>query len=498
MNYRLLTLLALLLSISLPNYAANLTEVYQQALLSDPLYQQVISSRLATQEGVPISFSSLLPSFSAQLNPALSKQTISGAAATFEAGNLSYRGYTVGLNLNQTIFDFAKIANLYGARALSKQADANLSAATQELMVRVAKAYFTILQDEDNLIYSQANKTWLGKLLDQVRQQYRVGLKTITDVYATQARYDNAVADYIAADNQVKNDRENLRVITGTLYLSLSKLDEKFPYIQPQPANIETWVKKAAQQNWSIKAAQYAVEQKLQNIRQQFAGHLPNLNFNAAYSNDYSYTSQSIYLLEEPLHESGPTRTINKSVGVTLNLPIVQGGYVTAETKKAKYDYETQRQILEQTFRDTINITRQSYLNVAASISKVMADKQAIRSAAIALDGMNQGYSVGTKTIVDVLQQQQSLFDSQKNYARDRFNYVLNILLLKQAAGTLSGNDLEAINSWLRETRTTAFSALPHYKKTITQAHSKKIYTAQHKKKRHRSRLRRGKSTKHH
>jgi outer membrane protein len=432
-------------------HATGLTEVYRQALISDPTYQQTLSTRLATQEGVPISFSSLLPNLSAQLIPSLNKQSISGAASTFQAGATTYRGYTLGLNLNQTVFDFSKIANLLGARALSKQADATLSAATQDLMTRVAKAYFTILQDEDNLAYSQSNKVWLAKLLDQVRQQYRVGLKTITDVYATRANYDSAVADYISAKNLVETDRENLRVITGKLYEHINKLSEKFPFLSPQPANMNAWVKKAEEQNWSIKAEQYAVTSKLQAVRQQFAGHLPTLNANAAFTNNYSYTAQSIFILGEPERQSGPTRTINKSVAMTLNVPLLQGGYVSAATQKARYAYENETQILEKTFRDTLNITRQSYLNVTASISKIGADKQAVKSAKIALEGMHEGYRVGTKTIVDVLQQQQKLFDAQKKYAQDRYDYIINSLVLKQAAGTLSGKDLEAINHWLRQ-----------------------------------------------
>ena len=189
----------------------------------------------------------------------------------------------------------------------------------------------------------------------------------------------------------------------------------------------------------------------MQNIRQQFAGHLPSLNANASYNNNYSYTAQTLTLLKQPLDESGPTRTVTKSVGVTMNVPVFQGGYVTAQTQKAVYDYQTEMQVLEQSFRNTVNITRQSYLNVTASISKIAADKQAIRSAISALEGMNAGYRVGTKTIVDVLQQQQSLFDAQKTYAQDRFDYITNILALKQAAGTLSGVDLEAINRWLQK-----------------------------------------------
>lgn len=443
-------IILLLLSITSNSYAANLVDIYKQALISDPYYNQAISTRLSTQEGVPISFSSLLPSISTQLNPSLSKQSITGAAANYIAGSTTTRGYNLTLNVNQTIFDFGKIANLQGARALSKQADANLSAAMQDLMIRVAKAYFSILLDEENARYSFANKSWLAKLLYQVNKQYDVGLNTITDVYATQANYDTAVAQDISAANQVQDNRENLRVITGKLYVNINKLNPNFPFLNPNPSDMEVWVKKAIEQNWSIKAAQYAVVNKLQNMRQQFSGHLPTINVNAAYGNNYSYTSQSLDVNGAPTFLSGPTRTTNKSVGIIMNLPIFSGGYVTAQTQKAKYDYQAELQTLEQTFRNTLNTTRQSYLDVTASISKIHADMQAIKSAESALEGMNEGYRVGTKTIIDVLQQQQSLFNAQKTYAQHRYDYIINFLTLKQAAGTLSGSDIEGINSWLQ------------------------------------------------
>jgi len=444
-------ILLLLFLLAPQSYAATLADVYQQALISDPLYQQAISSRLSTQEGLPISFAGLLPTLTAQVNPYLNKQSISGASATFEAGSITTRGYVVGLNVNQTVFDFGKVANLLGARALSKQADAALSAATQDLMVRVAKAYFTILQDEETLLYSKANQVWLTKLLDQVKQQYQVGLKTLTDVYATQAKYDSAVAQYITADNQVKNDKENLRVITGKWYDHINMLSEKFPFITPDPTDIDAWVQKAQQQNWAVKAEQYAVSNRLQQIRQQFAGHLPSLEASAGYTNNYAFNSQALFIENAPLRVNGITRTVNKNVNLTLNIPLFQGGGTAAEVQKAKYDYQTEMQALEQTLRNTINTTRQSYLNILASISKISADRQAIKSAQSALEGMDEGYRVGTKTIIDVLQQQQSLFDAQKIYALDRYDYITNLLILKQAAGTLSGADLEAINQWLQK-----------------------------------------------
>jgi outer membrane protein len=362
--------------------------------------------------------------------------------------NSSYtnRGYDLQLNLTQTVFDFRKFANLCQARALSRQAEATLNAETQSLMIRVAKAYFSVLEDADNLRYSEANKSAYAKQLDQVTQQYKVGLKTITDVYTAQASYDGAVADYIATENQLANDKENLRVITGVLYPELAKLSEDFPLISPQPINMETWVQTSLRQNWYIKSAQYAEQAASANIKQQFAGHLPTMDVQGIYDKNYDRQVSGGSLLQ-PL---GTTITHTRTVNINLNIPIFEGGLVVAQTRKAQYDYRVKSAALEKQFRDAVNLTRQSYLGVISGISKIKADKQAVKSNLSSLEGMNEGYRVGTETLVNVLNQQKQLFQAQKQYASDRYLYVNNLLALKQAAGTLSVQDLSAINAWLR------------------------------------------------
>jgi outer membrane protein len=261
------------LLISTTGSAANLMEVYQQALMSDQVFQQALSQRLITRQGLPISISAVLPALSATVNPYITKTSVSGA--TNFIGSNTVRGYTFNLALTQTVFNFAQFANIGVNCSLSKQADATLNAALQSLMLRVAKAYFAILQDEDTIRNGVATKEAYAKQLDQITQQYKVGLKTITDVYTAQASYDGAVAGLIAARNNLSNDRENLRVITGVYYPSIAKLGESFPFVTPKPANIELWVERAQIQNWQIKAAQYGADAARTNIKQQFAGHLP-------------------------------------------------------------------------------------------------------------------------------------------------------------------------------------------------------------------------------
>lgn len=475
-----LSLIVLMLSPLAAN-ASNLLEVYRQAQISDPIFQQAVSQRLATKEGVPISLSSLLPNLLLNFNPTISRQGYSGSnlqtdidGNTISPRNNTQRAYNLSLSLTQTVFDYAQIANLEGACATSKGADATLNSALQDLMIRTSKAYFAILENEDKLRYAEATKIAYKEQLDQAQQQYDVGLKTITDVYTAQARYDSAVADVIAKETDVANARENLRVITGKYYPDLAKLSERLPLVSPAPTNIESWVNKAIQQNWAIKTAQYTAQSKLQNVHQQFAGHLPTAQLQGSLERQYA---NNINGYESFNQRNGPGVVTAKTVGVNINFPVFSGGGVVAQTNQATYNYQVAQQQMEQTLRDTINQTRQSYLNVVSGISQIQADRQAIKSNISSLEGMEASYRVGTETLVNVLNQQQKLFESQTEYATDRYAFVNNVLLLKQAAGTLSFDDLHALNAWLSEEEEAAAPARSAYRKkhlNTTASHSKR------------------------
>lgn len=433
-------------------HAANLIEVYRQALLSDPTYQQAIQQRLSDREDMSISLAGLLPSLSGNITPSLSRTFTSGSASITGTGKSTSKGYTAGLNLSQTVFDFGKFANYAGTKDIAREADANLSAATQDLMIRVAKAYFAILQDQDNLAYIISTRKAYEKQLEQVEEQYKVGTKTVTDVYTARASYETSVANTITAENTLDNDKENLRAITGVLYPSLDQLSEQFPLISPQPENIDAWVETAGKQNWSIKSAQYAAETLRQTIKQQFAGNLPNLTAQASYEKAYSQNSGP-NAFTGISSTTGSLQTHTSTVGLSLNIPLVQGGQVIAQTHQAQYNYQVAIEQLEAQLRSTLNQTRQSYLGVIAGISKIAADKVAIKSAISSVQGMEEGYRLGTQVLVNVLNEQQSVFQAQEQYAADRYAYVNNLLALKQAAGTLSQEDLLAINSWLYQSK---------------------------------------------
>jgi outer membrane protein len=441
--------------------AANLLEVYSQAQCSDPIFQQAIAQRLATQTGVPISAASLLPNIQFTASPSVSRTGYAGsnyrpvvpfpgASSFVNPRNLTERTYAMNLTLTQTVFNFAQFSAVAQQVSLAKGADATLNAALQNLMIRVSNAYFAVLQDEDNLNYADASKAAYAEQLDQIRQQYKVGLKTLTDVYTAQASYDSAIATYIAAENTLANDRENLRVITGVYYPHLATLSDEFPLISPQPSNIESWVRRALCQNWTIKASRFNVASAHENINQQIAGHLPSMNVQTVFSKTTEDNINDYITFAE---RRGPGTISDRSIALNLTVPIFSGGGVVAQTNQAKYNYQIAQQQLEQTVRGTINTTRQSYLGIVAGISKIKADKEAIKSSISSLEGLEASYRAGTETLVDVLNQQQKVFQAQTQYAIDRYAFVNNILALKQAAGTLSFDDLRAINAWLIEER---------------------------------------------
>lgn len=465
-------------------HATDLLEVYQQALSSDPIYQQAVSQRLSTKEGVPISLSSLLPNIALTYNPGITRSGFSGAnvATGSSPRNNTLRFYNLTLSLTQTVFNYAQFMTLASALATSSGADATLNSALQNLMTRVATAYFAVLKDEDNLSYSEASMLAYKQQLDQVKQQFKVGIKTITNVYTAQASYDSAVADNIAAQTQLTNDKENLRVITGKYYEHLAPLSENFPLISPNPQNAEEWVKTALSQNWQIRSAQYAVDSARQVIHQQFAGHLPTISMTA--STDKLYTENNNSYRQALNERDGPSTQSDRTIMFNMTLPLFAGGGVVAQTNQATYNYEVAQQQLEQTQRSTVNQTRQSYFGVVSGISQVKADREAVKSTISSLRGMEESYNVGAETLVNVLNQQQKVFEAQTQYAADRYAFVNNFLALKQAAGTLGFDDLRAVNFWLHDNKGTSQRRrvrqfTPYkFKTTLSSSHKKTLSTA--------------------
>ena len=444
-----------------PCLAENLLAAYQQALESDPTFKVAEAQWEAARQLAPISRALLLPSLSGKASTSRSHtdQNLDNVSTIFYQTTKQY-----SLNLSQILFDYKAWGGLKNANAQVKQGRATYNAAAQNLMLRVATAYLGVLQAYDQWLATQAQKRSLTQQLEQTRAQYQVGLIAITGLEQVKASYDATLAQEIANQNIISNKLEELRAITGAFYTRIAGITADLPLVSPNPSRINDWTDIAAQQNYTLQAANYGMVAARENVKIQRAGHFPSITA----TGNYSYDNQTGSTVDGS--ELAPSSDRVASVGVDVNFPIYHGGLVTAQTRQAGAQYAAASAQMEQTYRSTLTQTREAYLGVISGISKLKADKQAIVSNQSSLDATKAGYTAGNNTIVDVLQQQYSLYAAQTNYATDQYSYLLNILNLKLAAGTLSPSDLGQIDTWL--TRRIDLSAYDFNQHEPTVVHS--------------------------
>lgn len=429
-------------SLITPNaLAVNLLDVYKQALSSDPTFKAARAQWLTDRETLAIKRSALFPQLSA--SGGVSRNYTNADSIVSGNNTASYGNQSnYSLQLTQSLFNFGKWANVWQAQATAKRAEVTFLAAAEDLLLRASKAYFDVLRAKDMLSYARANKEYLGRTLNQTKHKYDVGLIAIVDLENDRASYDDAVAKEIAADNDLSVSLEKLSEITGIRYLSLDPVKENFPLLSPQPVDIERWAKAAEQQNFDLAATRYATIEARENIKILNAGHLPTLDATGSYS--YNYYSN-------PQQNSSAERQKSATAGLSLNLPLFQGGQVLAQVKQANYQYQKATSDQETKHRSTVSSTRQAYLTVLSSISQIKANKQAIKSAESSLRATKAGYEAGTQTMVDVLQVQANLYNKQKDYATSEYTYITQLLTLKQLTGILDVTDLAQINTWLEK-----------------------------------------------
>ncbi|EKE02001.1 MAG: hypothetical protein ACD_21C00003G0004 [uncultured bacterium] len=433
---------ALLGGIITPNaLAVTLIDVYTQALSSDPTFKAARSQWLTDRETLAIKRANIFPTLGATggFSRNYSNTKSPSASTTTTPGKYYNNLSTYSLNLTQPLFNFGNWANIWQAQAIAKKAEVTYLAAAEDLLLRTSTAYFNVLQARDVLSYTKANRQALENTLNQAQHKYDVGLIAIVDLENSRAEYDGAIAEEITAANNLDDTLEQLNEITGIRYLSLDPVKESFPLLSPQPANIEKWAKAAEQHNFDLAAARYATIAARENIKIQNAGHIPTLDATGSYTYSYNNNYQG----------QGSEHGQSASAGLSLNVPLFQGGFVVASAKQANYQYQKALADQETTHRSTISLTRQAYLNVVSDISKIKANKQAIRSAQSSLRATKAGYEAGTRTMVDVLQAQAKLYSTQKDFAASEYDYIKQLLTLKQMTGILDVTDLTQINSWL-------------------------------------------------
>lgn len=430
-SLRALTVGLGLLLTSAASYADDLLQIYQKALETDPALKQAEASRNAAMEAISLSGAALLP----QINLS--------AGYTYQSSNSPLReneNTSATLSFKQSLYERANWISLTRAEKVASQADTNYKAQLQGLMLRASQAYFAVLSAQDQLEFVRATKRAIARQLEQTKQRFAVGLTAITDVHEAQAEFDQSVADEIVAINNLENSYEGLREITGLYHKEINVLNtERFSPAAPTPATPEAWQNMAKEKNLQLIAQQLGVDIAHQDIKKAKSGHWPTFSLFANYSNING------------IRDSSEADYDDKVIGLQMNLPIYTGGATSAQTKVARHNYVAESEKLNEIHRSTMRSVIKSYNDVKAAISTVKAFEQTVVSRESSLQATEAGFEVGTRTIVDVLNSTRSLFDAKRRLSDARYNYVLAILQLKQAAGTLNEGDIRLINSGLSQ-----------------------------------------------
>ena len=412
--------------------AADLVTIYRDALVSDPVYQAARAQYQANRERLPQARSQYLPQ-------------IFGTAGWFRneidreiAPDLSYNTTSYSLTLSQPVFRMQNWIAISQADKQVLQAEAILGAAAQDLIVRVAQAYFDVLLAQDNVTLSETQKSAISEQLNQAKRNFEVGTATIVDTLEAQARFDQAVAKEIFDKNDLEVKRRALQQLLGKLPDSLLPLKEPLPLVLPQPTNIEEWVRASRDSSLSVLVARLGFEIAEEEVRRQKAGHLPTLDLSASYGHNYNPASASPGLIG--------ANTNAGSIGLTLSVPIYQGGLVQSRVREALALRDRTRQDLENTERSVAQTVSTFFLNVTNGTAQVRALEQAQVSTQSQLDSTILGRDVGVRTSVDVLNAQQQVTQTRRDLQQARYLFLLNTLRLKQATGTLNEADLEIVN----------------------------------------------------
>jgi len=463
-----MALSALVLATSSHLYADNLLDVYRLAKDSDPTFLASEAGARATSERVNQSMANLLPQLSA--NYSFSRTTSdsggvttvfddpstaideSSAVNTVNSSETTSNGYSI--SLTQEIYNHGSWLSLRQSEKRSLQAKVNHEGSKQDLIIRTAEAYFNVLAALDDVDFSKAETKAVSQELEQTKQRFEVGLIAITDVHEAQSRHDLAIADQISAKNGLDNTYELLQQVTGRYHYDLLGLMAKIPLRNPDPENIDEWVKRSESNNIDIKASRIGLDIAKQSISISQSGHLPTVDLSASFSDGSGDTDSegTEFFGDLPITSTtnNDSDQESSSISINFNIPIYSGGRTNSQVKESQHLYLQASYNLEAARRLAVSLTRSSYLGTIAAVSSVRALNQAVISSEKSLEATQAGFEVGTRTIVDVLQQTQILFNSKRQYARARYDYVLNILRLKQATGLLTEEDLAKVNKLLR------------------------------------------------
>jgi outer membrane protein len=424
--------------LSLDAHAIDLLQVYREALANDAVYASARATLSAGLERITQGRAGLLPTVGVGGNYTRFNGDLSVAGLDSSRSSTS-RGYTV--SLSQPLFRWANWEQYQQGKLSVAASEAQFAQAEQDLIVRVSQAYFDVLSAQDVLASVQAQKTAITEQLASAKRNFEVGTATITDTHEAQARFDLAVAQEFAALNDLEIKRTALEQIIGKPAGELASLRPGLVLAEPQPAQIDKWVKSAESRNFGVLGQQFALEFAQREISKSRAGHLPTVDLVASRSHN-NQNGSTFTTTTGSLSDSS-------SIGVLWNIPLFAGFAVTSRVRETIALEEKARADLENARRTAIQTARQAYLGVNSGLSQVKALEAAEVSSQSALESNRLGYQVGVRINIDVLNAQQQLFSTRRDLAKARYDTLVNGLRLKSAAGVLKEEDVVEVNALL-------------------------------------------------
>jgi outer membrane protein len=432
--------------------AEDLLQTYELARTADPQLAAAESNRLAIREGQVQTRAAMLPQIDGSASITKGRSYSRGnnsvnADGTINPGDSDTESTTrsTGVNLSQMVYDRGNFTRHKSAKALAQAADFQLAASGNDLITRTSASYFNVLIALESLAAAEAAETALKKQFDYASKRLEVGLAPITDVHEARAQYDSARANTILARNAVEDSYQALAEITGQQVRNIKGLPKDYQPSLTESRDADGWVSTAIENNPALRAKELQVSSTEADVETARAGHWPRLYLSGSYGDSTTWGERDILDATRDID----SRTFGPSVGLTLSVPIFSGGATQSGVRQALARRDVAADELEQQKRLLVRNTRNAYQTLVASISEVEARRLALVSAQAAYDASQVGLEVGTRTVLDVLQNQNNLFTAQLEFARARYNHLQSRLLLEQAAGTLDIADVQDVNRLL-------------------------------------------------
>jgi outer membrane protein len=418
----------------------DLLTLTRDALLNDPTYASARFAQAATAEVEPQARANLLPNLSASLGEGATR--VDFRASEVPSIEKTFNAWGPSLNLSVPLYSAPLWDTLDQAKLQVRQSEAQLSQARTDLMVRVAQAYFDLLAAQDALTALRENKKAVSEQLAQAKREFEVGTKTIVDTHEAKARYDQIDAQEQVALGDLVVKQNALRAIIGREVGEIQPLRNPVQLDPPRPNDVDTWARNAEDDNFSVQAARAGTEIAKRVTQGARDAYLPSINVTGS----MQYQKADNYSIYLPVNSN----VTQSSLGITLTVPVFTGGAIQSHVREARAREEKAAQDLEFARRSAAQAARQAYTGVNFGLAQVQALESAEVSARTQLESTRLGYHVGVRINLDVLNANTQLFDTERDLKKARYDFLVNSLKLKAAAGSLQDEDILTVNALLQ------------------------------------------------